>query len=194
VKTTNEAIIDRTFRVIVLDVPTVATAEALAGGGPLCDRLAELLGLEARVVVVDSGRAGLADRGICGNIRPMAKVFLYVLTPEGDLFGFDQWGRPVCLSGRCRMPAAPPLPASEGARLILDAVAELADIPPTDVLYIGEDFSPKSIASGFLAPEAGDVRIVAMTDRGPTPPGVRRAKADLETLVGLLDGVLWRLR
>jgi hypothetical protein len=179
-----KGLIDRRFQVLILDVPSLlgATGEAAA---LFCRRLEHLLDLEVRVVLAVFDKEGASPQDLCKTIGGLSRVFLFAWTAQGTIFGFDQWGLP---SGLTRGVIEDPAVA---ATMILDVVAEPADIRATNVLVIGEHFGPGGRDRVFMGKAFAGARLIALADTDDLPPGVRRVPPGAKSAIALLDTLLW---
>jgi hypothetical protein len=179
-------LIERPFQLVVLQVPSILERAEGLDRSELCERIERLLDQQVRIAVC--GTSDACAIGLCRNLDGLARVFLFVWTAKSELVGFNQWGKPVRLAkGDSGGEAA-------GARYIIDAIAEPAEIPMEDVLVIAETFDEGTPAGGFLAPGFEGAQLVALTQsRKRQPPGVRRAESGPAVLVALMDSLLWHL-
>jgi hypothetical protein len=179
-----KSLIDRRFHVLVLDVPSLLRAP---GEAPrlFCRRLEHLLDREVRVVLAVFDDEGQSPEELCKAIGGLSRVFLFAWTAQGVIFGFDQWGLAAKLTrGVIEAPDA-------AAAMILDVVAEPADIRASSVLVIGEHFGPGGRDRVFTGNAFAGARLIALSDTDDVPPGVRRVPAGAESATALLDTLLW---
>jgi hypothetical protein len=181
-----QALVDRPYRLVVLDLPTRLVRASGAEKEAICERLEALLDRQVRIVLSAPGEIAAMDREVCRHIRGLSKVFLFVWTAGAELFGFDQTGRPVPLAeARKDDPAAV-------ARYVIDAVADPAEITLEEILVVGEQAEAGGVKA-FTSDACVEVQRVALTDQKKVPPGIHRADCSHKTVVRLLDGLLWKI-
>ena len=181
-----QALVERLYRLVVLDLPTLLLRASQAEKAAIWSRLEALLDRQVRIVLIAPGEVDALKRDVCRHIRGLSKVFLFVWTAGAELFGFDQEGRPVSLAeGRKDDPTAVAL-------YVVDAVADPAEIALEEILVVGEEAEATGVKA-FESDSYEGVQRVALTGRKNVPPGIRRADFSHETVVGLLDGLLWRI-
>ena len=123
-----------------------------------------------RVVLAVFDDKGKSPRELCQAIGGLSRVFLFAWTAKGVIFGFDQWGLPVLLTkGEIEDPAV-------AAAMILDVVAEPAEIRAGQVLVIGEHFGPGGRDRLFTGKAFAVARLVALSDTDDVPPEVHRCR------------------
>ena len=181
-----QALVERLYRLVVLDLPTLLLRASQAEKVAIWSRLEALLDRQVRIVLIAPGEVGALKRDVCRHIRGLSKVFLFVWTAGAELFGFDQEGRPVSLAeGRKDDPAAVAL-------YVIDAVADPAEITLEETLVVGEQAEAGGVKA-FESDSYEGLQRVALTDQKKVPPGIHRADCSHETVVRLLDGLLWRV-
>ena len=181
-----QALVERLYRLVVLDLPTLLLRAPQAEKAAIWSRLEALLDRQVRIVLIAPGEVDALKRDVCRHIRGLSKVFLFVWTAGAELFGFDQEGRPVPLAeGRKDDPDAVAL-------YVVDAVADPAEIALEEILVVGEEAEATGVKA-FGSDSYEGVQRVALTERKHVPQGIRRADFSHETVVGLLDGLLWRI-
>jgi hypothetical protein len=149
-------------------------------------RIEALLDRQVRIVLIAPAEVDALKRDVCRHIGGLSKVFLFVWTAGAELFGFDQEGRLVPLAeGRKDDPDALAL-------YVVDAVADPAEIALEEILTVGEEAEASGVKAFESGPYEGMQR-VALTGRKNVPQGIHRADFSHETVVGLLDGLLWRI-
>lgn len=176
--------VDRRFRLVVLDLPSLFGGEE-AGVIAVCERIERLLDREVRVVLVARGGVEPFCDTVCRQVLGLSRVLLFVWTFEGGLFGFDQWGQQVTLA------QGTPGDAEPAAGTILDRIAEPAGIAVDRVLVMGEDFGPDGLDRAFTGDRYEGARLLALTEGTELPEGVQRAPPGLESVRGLLSSALW---
>jgi len=181
-----QALVERPYRLVVLDLPTLLVRASAAEKEAICERLEALLDRQVRIVLIAPGEIAAMDREVCRHIRGLSKVFLFVWTAGAELFGFDQEGWPVPLAeGRKDDPSAVAL-------YVVDAVADPAEIALEEILTVGEEAEASGVKAFESGPYEGMQR-VALTGRKNVPQGIHRADFSHGTVIGLLDGLLWRI-
>jgi len=197
-KTDASSIISRAFRLVVLNLPVVMTSVADGLLSEIRKRIEVLLAHQVRVVLMAPAGTDPETLPVCRDIRGPEKVFLFVLKAGKELIGYDQWCNIIRLApaagqrgavGRRSKGCGPVLDA--GA--ILEYVAEPAGIPLSDVLVIGEVMPHNGFAWGPVLGRFAGARQVALGDARGLPPGVRRVPPGPESVIALLDSLLWTL-
>jgi hypothetical protein len=180
-------LVERRFRVVVLDVPHLLAGTRGEAARAIWERIDALLARQVRVVICPAGEAqALADEA-CRRVAGLEKVFLFVWTDEGRLWGFDQAGRLVALG------EAEDVAPGTAAWFIVDAVAEPAEIPLEEVLVVAESYAEDRPAHGFARPPLGEARCIQIGPAEPLPEGVVTVPAGSESLQTLLGGLVWQI-
>ena len=181
-----QALVERPYRLVVLDLPTLLLRASEAEKAAIWGRIEALLDRQVRIVLIAPAEVDALKRDVCRHIGGLSKVFLFVWTAGAELFGFDQEGRLVPLAeGRQDDPDALAL-------YVVDAVADPAEIALEEILTVGEEAEASGVKAFESGPYEGMQR-VALTGRKNVPQGIHRADFSHGTVVGLLDGLLWRI-
>jgi hypothetical protein len=94
-------VLRRRFKIIAFDWDGTAVKDRTAPVDEILPRLEALMALDVKIVIITGTHLGNPDKQFCSKVRPALKRNLFACVNRGgEVYGFDEAGRPVRLRGR----------------------------------------------------------------------------------------------